>query len=140
LLGQAQQTAFTGGLNTNYNQALQGLMGNLAKRGALNSGAAGTAQAGLLNNKLNSQSQYLAQAPVQNRQYADTQFQNVLGQAGSYKPIFGQTTQGANNQTSLTDISNWLSSMMNSSQNQNTSTTQSTTEKKGGTGLLGKLF
>jgi hypothetical protein len=137
LLGQAQQTAYMGNLNQGYNQATQGLMSQLAKRGALNSGSAGAAMAGLAQGKMGQQSQYLAQAPVTNQQNSNSLMASLLSQGMGYKPMAGQTTYGQSQNTTLTDIANYINSIFNQSSSGTTNSTE--TQKQNATGLLGAL-
>ena len=136
LLGQPQQAQFMQGLNQNYNQAQQSTLSQLAKMGALNSDRAAQTLTGLNLGKLSQQNQYLAAAPVQNRQYADQQQNGILGLMNSLKIPYGQTT--TNQQQSLTDVLNQLSSLFNNQSNQ--TSTGTTTQHEGGTGLFGSIF
>ena len=135
ILGQAQQTAFMGQTNQGYNQASQNLMSQLAKRGALNSGSAGSALAGLAQGKMGTQAGYLAQAPVTNATNSQTQMQNLLGMGMNYKPVYGSSQSTTGQSTSLTDIANYINSLFNT--NTSGTSSQTGTTKQNASGLLG---
>lgn len=106
--GDAQKAQFLNDANGQFNNAADNLTGNLARRGALSSGAAAGSLEPLEGARAGNVSNFFSQIPFLNEQARSSRVNNLLGLATNFlgRDPIGQTTtsQGTNTGNSNTSM------------------------------------